>query len=75
MVKNDQNKKKSKKMIKIPKKRKFLLYNCVLLLTEKIDYSIPIIHDKTLLTKIQDNIFKISKPEPPLNLNEILVWQ
>ena len=45
----------------IPKKRKFLLYNCILLLTEKIDYSIPIINDKTLLTKIQENIFKIYK--------------
>jgi hypothetical protein len=54
----------------IPKKRKFLLYNCVLLLTEKIDYSIPIIHDKALLTKIQENIFKIYKQ---IKENEITI--
>lgn len=54
----------------IPKKRRFLMYNCVLLLTEKIDYSIPIIHDRSLLTKIQENIFKIYKQ---IKENEITI--
>jgi len=54
----------------VPKRRRFLMYNCVLLLTEKIDYSIPIIHDRSLLTKIQENIFKIYKQ---IKENEITV--
>lgn len=44
-----------------PKKRKYILYNCVSLLTENVNYDIPIIEDTKYITIVNENIFKIYK--------------
>ena len=45
----------------IPKKRRFILYNCVSILTENVNHNIPIIDDKDIVINIHNNIHKIYK--------------
>ena len=45
----------------IPKKRRFILYNCVSILTENVNHNIPIIDDKDIVVNIHNNIHKIYK--------------
>ena len=44
-----------------PKKRRFILYNCISILTENVNYNIPIINDKDIVVNIHNNIHKIYK--------------
>ena len=44
-----------------PKKRRFILYNCVSILTENINHNISIIDDKNIIVNIHNNIHKIYK--------------
>ena len=54
-----------------PKKRKYILYNCISLLTENVNFSIPIIDDSNVINSIHENIFKIYKQIKSNEKNDI----
>lgn len=54
-----------------PKKRKYILYNCVSLLTENVNFSTPIIDDLNIINSVHENIFKIYKQIKTNEKNDI----